>query len=404
MTRQDRINSRPADLQELMAQIEPGHALPQGFYTSQAVYEHDIREYWNRNWIWVGHECQIPEPGDYLTFDYGPESVIVVRDQQGELRAHMNVCRHRGSRICTEARGKARVLVCPYHAWTFELSGQLRAARDMGPDFDPSRWGLFPAQIMIFEGLIFVCAAQEAPPVQEALKEVAELAAPMDLANMKVAHEASYPVPANWKLAVENYMECFHCAPAHLDYARSHTLKDPADVERYADALAERSQAIGLPTGAVGDDDAAVSAPGCGVFWRRYPLYDGYETGSETGAPLAPPLGQLTACDGGATDLCIGTLNNFLIYADHAVGYRFVPRGLQETDIQIVWMVRADAEEGRDYDLEALKWLWHVTTLDDERIIRLNQAGVNSTVFQPGPLSPMESSLQGFYDDYLAMI
>lgn len=404
MTKQDRINSRPAELRELMARIEPGHALPQGFYTSQAVYEHDIREYWNRNWIWVGHECQIPEPGDYLTFDYGPESVIVVRDQQGEVRAHLNVCRHRGSRICTEARGKARVLVCPYHAWTFELSGKLRAARDMGPDFDPSKWGLFPAQVMIFEGLIFVCAAQEAPPVQEALKSVAELAAPMDLANMKVAHEASYPLPANWKLAVENYMECFHCAPAHLEYARSHTLKDPADVEKHADALAERSRAIGLPTGTFGDDDAAISAPGSGVFWRRYPLYDGYETGSETGAPLAPPLGQLTGCDGGATDFCLGTLNNFLIYADHAVGYRFVPRGLQETDIQIVWMVRADAEEGRDYDLEALKWLWHVTTLDDERIIRLNQAGLNSTFFKPGPLSPMETSVQSFYDDYLAMI
>ena len=119
---------------------------------------------------------------------------------------------------------------------------------------------------------------------------------------------------------------------------------------------------------------------------------------------LAPPLGELKAHDGGATDLGIGTLNYFLVYADHVVGYRFVPRALQETDIQIVWYVRGDAEEGRDYDKDALTWLWHVTSLDDERIIRHNQEGVNSYHFEPGPLSEMEWSIPGFYRNYFSMI
>lgn len=109
---------RPENLDDLIAGHRDGLALPREFYTNREIHDYDIAEYWNRNWIWVGHESQIPRPGDYFLFDYGPESIIVVRDQQGEVRAHLNVCRHRGSRVCTEQAGNARIFVCPYHAWT----------------------------------------------------------------------------------------------------------------------------------------------------------------------------------------------------------------------------------------------------------------------------------------------
>ncbi|MFN3209365.1 MAG: aromatic ring-hydroxylating oxygenase subunit alpha [Roseovarius sp.] len=394
----------PEELDGLIADCVPGHALPRGFYTSPEIFTHDIAAYWNRSWIWVGHESQIPEPGDYFLFDYGPESIIILRDRLGEVRAHLNVCRHRGSRICTKAQGKARVFVCPYHAWTFELSGELRMGRAMGPDFDPGKWRLFGAQVRLFQGMIFVCAAQDAPEIDAALAQVAPMTAPFGLENLKVAHTASYPVPANWKLAVENYMECYHCAPSHKEYARSHTLKAPEEMADLLPGLRERSTQIGLPQEILdltGDNAGMACAD---VYYRRYPLYEGYSTGSRTGEPLAPLLGTLGGFDGGATDLQIGPLNNFLIYADHLVGYRFVPRDLQQTDIQIVWMVRGDAEVGRDYDLEELIWLWHVTSLDDERIIRHNQEGVNSHFFRPGPLAEMEWGIGTFYQGYLAKV
>ena len=129
----------------------------------------------------------------------------------------------------------------------------------------------------------------------------------------------------------------------------------------------------------------------------------GYQTGSRSGAPLAPLLGTLKGFDGGATDVGLGILNNLLVYSDHVVGYRFVPRDVQQTDIEVVWMVRADAEEGVDYDTDDLTWLWHVTSLDDERIIRHNQAGVNSHLFRPGPLAEMEWAISGFYEFYKTM-
>lgn len=391
-------------MRDLIKTHREGFALDRHFYTSKAVYDHDIKAFWNYNWIWVGHVSQIANPGDYFLFDYGPESVIVVRDREGDVRAHMNVCRHRGSRVCLEKQGTARVFSCPYHAWTFGLDGKLRGGRAMGPEFDPKEYGLFPVQVQIFEGLIFICADENPPDLADGLAQLKPLAAPMQLERLKLAHEASYPVPANWKLAIENYLECYHCAPSHQEYARSHSLKDPADVEKYADALRDRSAAIGLPIEELDMTGPNAAAPGADVYWRRYPLFPGYDTGSKDGAALAPPLGVLTGHDGGATDLAVGTLNYFLIYADHLVGYRFIPRGLQETDIQIAWYVRDDAEEGRDYDREALTWLWHVTSLDDEKIIRHNQEGVNSHRFVPGPLSEMEWSLPGFYQSYFNKI
>ncbi|WP_281966568.1 aromatic ring-hydroxylating oxygenase subunit alpha [Roseovarius nanhaiticus] len=392
---------RDFDMGSLTAQVREGHALPRGFYTEHDVYNADIRDYWNASWIWVGHISQLPEPGDFITFDYGPESVIIARDRDGNLSAFQNVCRHRGSRVCIESAGNARVFSCPYHAWTYELTGKLRRAREMPEGFDPAAHGLLPLHLREFHGMIFVCAADTPPDLDAGLAKLDTLVAPFRLADLTIAHTARYPVPANWKLALENYMECYHCAPAHLDFARSHSIKDPHDLnaDLIAD-LAARSRAIGLPV----EEVVQYCAGSASLFFKRYPLFEGYQTGSRTGAPLAPPLGTLTGHDGGATDMQIGLLNNFLIYADHVVGYRFVPTGVQETRIEVVWMVRAGAEAGRDYDMGDLTWLWHVTSMDDERIIRHNQEGVNSHHFHPGPLSEMEWGIRAFYDDYLGRV
>ncbi|QYX57527.1 aromatic ring-hydroxylating dioxygenase subunit alpha [Roseovarius sp. SCSIO 43702] len=388
-------------LQALCDAAVPGHALPREFYSDPDVYEADIRDYWNHHWIWVGHVSQVAEPGAFFLFDYGPESIIVVRDREGRLGAFLNVCRHRGSRVCVARSGTARVFSCPYHAWTFELDGRLRRATHMDEDFAPEEHGLFKVHLRVFEGLIFVSTGDEPPELDEGLAGMRDAVAPYRLDRLKIAHEASYPVPANWKLAIENYMECYHCAPAHHDYSRSHSLKDPDSITPELRAAMEAEvEAAGLLPAKFGRDSLA--APVGMDFWlNRYPLYPGYTTGSKDGALLAPLLGNLKAPVAAATDMQIGILNNFLIYSDHVVGYRFVPRGVQQTDIEMVWLVREDAEEGRDYDVGALTWLWHVTTLDDERIIRVNQEGVNSHHFVPGPLSSMEWGIRTFYAGYL---
>lgn len=394
-----------ATVRELVKTRRPGFALSGTFYTSPAVFDHDIKAFWNKNWIWVGHVSQIPEPGNFFRFDYASESIVVVRDRQGKIHAHINVCRHRGSRVCLEASGKTSVLSCPYHAWTYDLDGSLRTDRQMDAQFDRADYSLFSASLKVFQGLIFVCLSDQPPEIEPALQRLAPLTAPFGIDDLKVVRTASFPVPANWKLALENYLECYHCAPAHKEYSRSHSLKDPASMtDDLLTALAENSYQAGLPADVLNETGPDAENLGSDIYYRRYPLYPGYKTGSRSGEPVAPLLGDIAGYDGGATDVMIGPLNSFLAYADHIVGYRFIPRTLQETDIQVVWMVRGDAVEDRDYSIEELTWLWDVTSRDDERIIRYNQEGVNSTAFQPGPLSNMEWGIETFYHGYLRRI
>ena len=387
-----------SEWETLRATYRDGYALDRAYYTSPEVYERDLKHYWNTQWIWAGHTCEIPNNGDFFLFDYGRESIIIARDKDGVVVAFLNVCRHRGSRVCVERSGNRRVFACPYHAWTYEMNGTLRRAREMGEGFDPAAHGLLPVQLRIFEGLIFISTADAPPDIDRGLQALEPLVKPYGLARVNVAKKAIYPVPANWKLAIENYMECYHCGPAHLEYSRSHSLKDPDGMT--AD-LRAKMHSRAADAGLAAEDMSLNTDDGMGFYYRRYPLFDGYKTGSKSGKPLAPLLGDLKAFDGGTTDLQIGVLNNFLLYSDHIIAYRFLPAGLQNTDIEVVWFVRDDAVEGTHYDVADLSWLWHVTSLDDERIISVNQEGVNSYHFRPGPLSDMEWGIRAFYESYL---
>jgi Rieske 2Fe-2S family protein len=403
------IESAPVSEIDRMRQLAntytPGRSLDRMFYTSPAVYERDILKVWCESWLWAGHVSQIPGNGDYFLFTFATESVIVVRDGDGEVRAHLNVCRHRGSRVCLKASGNAKVFSCPYHGWTYGLNGALRGARMMGDGFDPAAHGLDRVNVAIFEGLIFICLSESPPNLALALARLKPHVAPFGLENAKIAHTRRYAVPANWKLVLENYLECYHCAPAHKEYSRSHSLKDPATMtEELVGAMRERARAAGLTTEVVNATGLDAQPLGADIYLRRYPLYPGYDTGSKTGNALAPLLGNLAGYDGGATDISVGPVNYFLAYSDHVVGYRFLLRGPRETEIQIVWMVRGDAVEGRDYQLDALTWLWDVTTRDDERIIRNNQAGVDSMRYRPGPLAGMEWGISAFLGWYASQI
>ena len=390
---------------DLISRYQGSHSLPRQFYTSEALYKMDIEHYWNHSWIWVGHINQISNVGDFFLFDYGYESIIVARDKDKCINAFLNVCRHRGSRVCIEKSGNTRVFACPYHAWTYELNGNLRAAREMGDGFDKAKHSLKRVNLRIFHGLIFICISDDPPNIDEGLLQLEELVAPFEFENLKVVHRANYPVAANWKLALENYMECYHCAPAHLEYSRSHSLKDPSSANtELKNCLLKKSKEVGLSGDELQINSLGAKDVEMDFYFSRYPLFQGYQTGSKSGKKLAPLLGKLKDFDGGTTDIQIGILNNFLSYSDHVIGYRFIPRSLQSTDIEVIWMVRQDAEEGIDYNLEDLIWLWHCTAQDDERIIGLNQKGVNSDHYVPGPLSNMEWGIKAFHAGYLKQL
>ncbi|MFP6731560.1 MAG: Rieske (2Fe-2S) protein, partial [Alphaproteobacteria bacterium] len=127
---------------DLIAARKPGFAIDQAFYSDPTVYARDVERVFMREWLYAGHASEIPDPGDYFLYEVAGESVIVVRGDDREIRALVNVCRHRGSRVCYEARGNKSWFSCPYHGWTYDLRGELKSARLMPKDFDMSGYGL----------------------------------------------------------------------------------------------------------------------------------------------------------------------------------------------------------------------------------------------------------------------
>jgi len=376
---------------ELIADQKPGYSLDQRFYTDPDVYELEIERIINRNWIFAGHASQLPEAGDFKVLNVARESAIIVRGTDGELKGFANVCRHRGSLVCLDADGHADKFVCPYHGWMYDIDGKLFAARNMPDDFDMAAHGLNPVSVDVIHGLIFVCFTDTPLSLEGAKRDLAEPMAMFDFENLKVAAQKSYEIPANWKLSIENYQECYHCATAHPEYARMHTLMLDRDKrERVQGRMLERMESCGVKDIFIDYIDTAARPGEMGYGYSRTALFDKYKTGSRDGGPVAPLLGDLTDYDGGASDFSFGAFSFLLAYSDHVVAYVFTPIDQNNSNCEIYWLVRADVEEGADYDVEALTWLWDVTTKADKEIIVNNSKGVHSKYYRPGPFSGME--------------
>jgi len=385
--------------------VRPGYSLPREYYTDPALFELDLERMLLRHWFCAGHISSLPRVGDYFLVDLGRESVIVCRAADDSVHALLNVCRHRGSRVCVARSGTAQGggFTCPYHAWSYGLDGRLRAAREMPASFQRDEASLKPLSVRVLEGLIFVCFASQPPSLDDAAHALAQSAGVHGWAQARVAHQATFEIHANWKLATENYMECYHCQPSHQEFARRHVYARPAaqgaQIER---AARERSAALGIRIADVNGYGLEARPGQESIAVLRSALLDGHLTASPDGQPLAPPMGKFPACDGSSTYFDVGPISDFLAYADHGVIYRFIPRAVDRTEMEVIWLVRGDAVEGRDYDPARLSWLWQVTSVEDKQIIERNQEGVNSLYYEPGPYSLQEEYASRFVAWYLA--
>jgi phenylpropionate dioxygenase-like ring-hydroxylating dioxygenase large terminal subunit len=398
----------PATVAERVSEIvrrQPkAHSLHQTLYNSSQAFRHDMERIFFRHWILAGHESSAPKPGDWFVHEMAQESIIVVRGKDGTLRAFVNVCRHRGSRICNAASGHATVLVCPYHAWSYDLDGSLRGARYMPADFDKSKHGLKPVHLELVEGLVFISLAETPLSFETARAAISGTYGAYGWGSAKVAHRETYVVEANWKLAVENYLECYHCTPAHPEYSKLHALEQPLDrIAGLNAAMEARSLALGVDVATI-DHRVASETGEAAIFTFRYALYEGVKTGAMNGEPVAPLMGKFSDYDGGVTSTHFLPSSFFIAYPDHGVFYRFMPLTPSSSALELVWLVSRDAREGVDYDLEKLTWLWRVTTQADKRITEDAQKGVNSRFYEPGPYAPVEQNAIAWIAWYLEEI
>jgi Rieske 2Fe-2S family protein len=376
--------------------------LERGFYGGEEEHRFDLDLIWYRDWLFVGHDCEVAKSGDYMTVQIGEYPILIVRDRDGSLHAFHNSCRHRGSRICSAEHGNSARLVCPYHQWTYQLDGRLFAARDMGASFDRAQYGLKPVHCTSVGGYIWVCVAKVAPDFEPIRKHIEPYFLPHRMQDTKVAFESTIIERANWKLVWENNRECYHCAANHPELCRTYP-EDPAvtgvdagnDNPRIAAKWA-RWESLGLPS------KFHISASGQ-YRTARMPLIEGTVSYTMTGnAAVRRPLTDAIK------EPDIGTLLLFHfpsiwnhIMGDHASSFRMLPISATETQLTTKWLVHRDAVEGVDYDVKALTEVWLATNDEDRRICQENQLGIMSPGYDPAPYSPVhEDGVVQFVDWY----
>ena len=213
-------------------------SLPPWCYTSQAFYEREIERIFHKTWNFIGRQEEAPEPGDYFTVDLAGESIIVLRDQAGQMRAFFNICRHRGTRL-VEGRGNRRSFACPYHSWVFGLNGDLMGAAGMEEtlDFNRADWGLLPVRLEIWAGFLFVNFDAVAAPLTDQLGDLPDRFASYDFETMICVRRKDYDLACNWKIYLENAMEEYHTPTVHRNSIGSQRCELTADPKGEWDAI-----------------------------------------------------------------------------------------------------------------------------------------------------------------------
>ena len=388
-----------------------GTSLPAEYYLDEKRYLADERFLADNVWLLVDHESRIPKPGDYFVFEFGRgDSVIFLRDQAGAVKAFHNVCRHRGSRLCRHdedpapkdarlsvkqlgASGNTPVFRCPYHAWTYGMDGQLISAPNgMPADFDFSQNGLIPCHVRTAGGFIIANLSRDEPPDFDSVVNPPRtpnwrsICEDYGTASLKVGARAKYEVKANWKLVMENFHECYHCGPAHKSLVKAHPFWDGTmSSEQHARLATELERFV--PTKYRQSEQAGGMGSGGGMI-RGVPagaiLNVGFATGSLDGKPVAPLLPTKKEYShnrwSASTTWALG---NIQCYDDYVAVVRHTPRDVMMTDVEICWLVNADAKEGRDYKPERVMALWDITEREDRWIVE-NQVGILSSAYLPG--------------------
>ena len=364
--------------------------LPRRFYADPEFYRRELERFYVTRWICAGRADQIPQPGDYFTRTVGDESIIVTRDTSQQIRALFNVCRHRGTRLCDGDEGHfVERIQCPYHAWTYDLRGNLLAAPHMAPGFCRDDYPLHQAGCEVWDGHIFVrlgsASAEAAADTLEGLDgqdgrtarrndlfsqlgDLPDRFRAWQMEDLRLAHRIVYDVKANWKLIVLNYNECLHCPNLHPALNRLHHYLGADNVEPTACYCG----------GAMGfrENVETMSLDGK----RRRAYLPG----------LSETQRELVAYYSIYPNLLLS------LHPDYMMTHTLWPRAHNRTEIVCEWHFHPTELAKPDFDANDAVEFWDITNREDWWISEQSQAGIQSRMYQPGPYSERESLLWSF--------
>ncbi|OAN27466.1 aromatic ring-hydroxylating oxygenase subunit alpha [Mycolicibacterium iranicum] len=351
------------------------------YYTSAEVFAAEQEHIFENTWFCAVRSSDLALPGKFKKVQVGRESVLLIRGRDGLLRAFLNVCRHRGAQLCMESEGEVkRTLRCPYHSWTYALDGKLMAAPnigtltdDEGAPIDRYRYGLVPVALTEWLGYAWVCLSDTPPPFEDVLTETTRTLGDSDAINrygiggLDVGHRVVYDVAANWKLIVENFMECYHCSSIHPELV--------GVLPEFARGLAAQAN-VGLGA-EFGPDVAGFTVDGGQGFDRLPGITD----------------------DQDRRYYAITVKANVFInlVPDHVIFHRMYPVAADRTVVECDWLYTGEVV-GSDRDVSRSVELFHRVNVQDFDACERTQPAMSSRAYRNGGvLVPAEHHIAEFH-------
>ncbi len=345
--------------------------LPGRYYTDPEILKQEIERLFQAFWICAGRVDEVPNPGDFVLRQIGCESIVIVRDEAQKINAFYNVCRHRGTRLCTEESGSAKGSIqCQYHAWTYSLDGKLIGAPHMNEvaSFDKSQWGLKSVGCEVWDGHIFINLAEDRMPLMEQLGDLPSRFARFNMGDLRRGARVTYDVAANWKLIVENYSECYHCPLIHPDLNRvTHYLSGENDV--VSDYFNGGYQIIG-------EEYCTLTVEGK----KTRPYFKGLQPEDRNRVYYYAVYPNLLLS----------------LHPDYMMTHTAWPLAPDKTRVVCEWHFEPEVMADPEFDPSDAVGFWDMTNRQDWRACEISQLGVASKAYTPGPYSNLETLLYVF--------
>jgi len=366
----------PVGADEVAATRQPvdrARLLPPRVFHDPQVFAYEQEAWFATSWLCVGREAELADTGTYLLARAGGESVIVLRDRSGALRAFNNVCRHRGSTLLDEPTDTSRLvrIQCPYHAWIYDLDGTLRRAphTDELHDFETVDHGLSTVRLATWQGFLFINLAPGGSGLPEQLADLPAQLPAHPLADLRSARRIEYEVGANWKVIAENYSECYHCPGVHPQLNRL----SPYDRGRNLESR----------------------GPWAGGWME---LVDDAQTMSTDGANHGrPPLRGISAEDRRRIYYFVVWPNLLLsLHPDYVMTHQVWPLDAEHSRVVCEWLFEPATMARSDFDPSDAVDFWDLTNRQDWAVCERQQEGTRSRAYRPGRYSLMEDMVHAF--------
>ena len=346
--------------------------LPAAYYTDDTYFRRELESFFGRMWICAGRVEEVARPGQFVLRDVLGESVIITTNPAGRVNAFYNVCRHRGTRLCTEHQGSfGRSIQCPYHAWTYDLDGALIGAPHMDevPHFSKRDYPLHAIHTETWDGHIFMNLSRDTPkPLINQLGELPAKFAPWRMQDLRLGHRIVYDVKANWKLIVQNYNECLHCPNLHPALNK---------LSHYLSGENEPLQAT--------------------YMGGRMDLRPGVDTMTFSGKCSRAMLPELAPEDTRRVYYYAIFPNMLLsLHPDYMLVHTLWPVAPGRTINVCEWHFHPDELQRSGFDPADAVEFWDLTNRQDWHVCELSQAGISSRAYTPGPYSNREDLLYAF--------